>query len=84
MLEQSSNLNTKVSYALRQVDFKLTKQYIALQILEKLVQLRWKTLPVDQQQGKLAASSRRGRADNQVSEISLSRLPSTLPRMKLK
>jgi hypothetical protein len=34
-------------------DLELINQYIALQILEKLVQTRWKTLPVDQQQGKL-------------------------------
>lgn len=27
-------------------------QYIALQILEKLIQTRWKALPVDQQQGE--------------------------------
>ncbi len=29
----------------------LTVQYIALQILEKLVQTRWKALPADQQSG---------------------------------
>ncbi|ORY35659.1 CRM1 C terminal-domain-containing protein [Naematelia encephala] len=36
VLETSSNINTK---------------YIALQILEKLIQTRWKALPADQQQG---------------------------------
>lgn len=58
VLETSSNLNTKVSYhnppANQEVE--LINQYIALQILEKLVQTRWKTLPVDQQQGKLLIS----------------------------
>lgn len=27
------------------------KQYLALQILEKLIQVRWKALPIEQQQG---------------------------------
>ncbi|KAH8834801.1 Crm1-F1 [Flagelloscypha sp. PMI_526] len=41
---------TKVPDILERSSFPQTK-YIGLQILEKLVQTRWKTLPVDQQQG---------------------------------
>ena len=51
ILETSSSQNTKVSLHYRGDQGQADEQYIALQILEKLVQTRWKALPAEQQAG---------------------------------
>lgn len=47
ILDTSSNINTKVGHVI----CPRSLQFIALQILEKLIQTRWKTLPAEQQGG---------------------------------
>jgi hypothetical protein len=65
ILESSVGGQTKVSLDQFSASYKpadlhvmLSLKYIALQILEKLIQTRWKALPVDQQQGMSGSRSR--------------------------
>jgi exportin-1 len=57
ILQQSNSTQTKVSiFNVGEVNQSSSEliplQYIALQILDKLIATRWKVLPADQQQGE--------------------------------